>query len=224
MNGAGDRLHDACAPEVWLEANLAEITRYCQRLLGSAVDADDAAQDTLVRAWQSFDRFESRSSLRSWLYRIATNVCIDAHRGRYRRAEPIDLSLARIPAASVVQPGDDPADLAVSRDSVRLALVAALIHLPQRQRAVLILRDVLSWSAAEVADRLGVSVAAVNSTLQRARASVGARAPAASTPSHLEDDRGRLLARYLDAFEHYDVDALVEGLCDDAGVAARQSC
>src|SRR6476646_10346077 len=165
------------------EQHRVELTGYCYRMLGSAFEAEDAVQDTMVRAWRAIDRFEGRSSLRSWLYRIATNVCFDALDGRQRRARPLDLGPARpavapaggmlpeatwvtpIPDAAVLAPASDPAELAVARDSIRLAFIAALQHLPPRQRAVLILREVLAWPAAEVASLLDTSVASVNSAL-----------------------------------------------------------
>lgn len=218
-----------------------ELTGYCYRMLGSVFDADDAVQETLVRAWQALDRFEHRSSVRSWLYRIATNVCLDSLRGRQRRALPMDLS-APVPAstppgqprseatwlgpiADQVVAGEelDPGARAVqreSRESVRLAFVAALQHLPPRQRAVLILREVLCWSAAEVADLLDTSVASVNSALQRARATLDARLVTrpASAGSLGEAERA-LLARYVEVFERYDIDALVSLVHEDASIS-----
>lgn len=212
-----------------------ELTGYCYRMLGSVFDAEDAVQETMVRAWRGLADFEGRSAVRSWLYRIATNVCLDQLAGRQRRALPMDLagspyppveaSLAGRRAASAwvepvldrqVLPEDgDPAEQAVARESVRLAFVAALQHLPPKQRAVLILREVLRWKADEVAELLDTTVASVNSALQRARATladVGGR-PA---PRTLDDDDRALLARYLDAFERYDIDAFVQLLHEDA--------
>jgi RNA polymerase sigma-70 factor (ECF subfamily) len=212
-----------------------ELTGYCYRMLGSAFDADDAVQETLVRAWRGLQGFEGRSAMRSWLYRIATNVCLDQLSGRQRRALPMDLSgspwppvehslAARRPRTAWVEPildrqvlpeDSDPAERVVARESIRLAFVAALQHLPPRQRAVLLLRDVLRWKADEVADLLDTTTAGVNSALQRARATL-ATAGAAPQPQPLDDGARALLARYVDAFERYDVDALVRLLRDDA--------
>ncbi len=212
-----------------------ELTGYCYRMLGSIVDAEDAVQDTMVRAWRGLADFEGRSALRSWLYRIATNVCLDQLNGRQRRALPMDLagdpyppvvaSLAgRRPASAWVEPvldrqvlaeDGDPAEQAVARESVRLAFVAALQHLPPRQRAVLILREVLRWKADEVAVLLDTTVASVNSALQRARATL-ADLGGRPAPRALDDDARGLLARYLDAFERYDIEAFVQLLHEDA--------
>ena len=158
----------------FLEVHRVAITWYCQRLLGSAVDADDAAQETMVRAWQALHRFEGRSSIRSWLYRIATNVCVDVYKRRRRRPELLDLSSDGIPAPASDEVAADPAEVLVRRESVRHALVVAF-GLPPRQRTVLMLREVHRLSAAEVAEMTGMSVAAVNSSLQRARASLQLR-------------------------------------------------
>ncbi|MEX0659025.1 MAG: RNA polymerase subunit sigma-70 [Egibacteraceae bacterium] len=208
-----------------LEPYRLELTGYCYRMLGSAFDAEDAAQEALVRGWRAMDRFEGRSTVRTWLYRIATNVCLDMADTRRRRARPMDLGpsstvaearLVTRPEATWVEPvpdhrvlalGDDPADLAVARDSVRLALIAALQHLPPRQRAVLILRDVLRWQAAEVAELLDTSLASVNSALQRARASLAAQnLTATEARQPLDEEQRTLLDRYVDAFERYDID------------------
>jgi RNA polymerase sigma-70 factor (ECF subfamily) len=216
-----------------LEVYRRELTGYCYRMLGSAAEAEDAVQDTLLRAWQAAGRFEGRSSVRSWLYRIATNVCLDMLRGRGRRARPMDLgpamppeesSLARmLPEHSWVSPiadarvlpeNGDPAEIAVARETIRLAFVTALQHLPPRQRAVLILCEVLRWQAAETAGLLGCSVAAVNSALQRARATLATAPGGAAAPAR--EPEGALLARYVDAFERYDIDALVALLASDA--------
>src|SRR3954464_4015306 len=216
-----------------LERHRIELTAYCYRMLGSAFEAEDAVQDTLVRAWRGLDRFEGRSAVRSWLYRIATNVCFDMLKGRQRRARPMDLGPARsadhpvgstlpeatwvepIPDGSVLPAGADPADVAVARDSVRLAFVATLQHLPPRQRAVLILREVLSWRASEVAELLDTTVASVNSALQRARATL-ATSELAEREETLDDAQQALLERYVDAFERYDMDALTALLHEDA--------
>ena len=217
-----------------LEDYRAELTGYCYRMLGSAFDAEDAVQETLVRAWRALDRFEGRAALRSWLYRIATNVCLDMLNGRQKRALPMDMGPASSADSSLgaalsdgawVEPmpdsrlepaGGDPADLAVTRESIRLAFVAALQHLPPRQRAVLILREVLSWRANEVADLLETSVASVNSALQRARATLSASDVATSASEPLDDAKKALLARYVEAFERYDLDSLTSLLQEDA--------
>jgi RNA polymerase sigma-70 factor (ECF subfamily) len=221
------------SPEEMLEQHRVELTGYCYRMLGSAFDADDAVQETLVRAWQGFERFEGRSSVRAWLYRIATNVCLDVMRGRQRRALPVDLTPAStagttrgpaLPEATWVRPipdslalsaGADPAELATGRDSIRLAFVAALQHLPPRQRAVLILRDVLRFRADEVADLLDSTLASVNGSLRRARVTLATAAPAAPVPAPAPVDPA-LLARYVDAFERDDIEALVALLHDEA--------
>jgi RNA polymerase sigma-70 factor, ECF subfamily len=212
-----------------------ELTGYCYRMLGSSFDAEDAVQETLVRAWRGLGDFEGRSALRSWLYRIATNVCLDQLSGRQRRALPMDLSgspwqpvehsLAnRRPGTAWVEPvldrqvlpdDGDPAERAIAKESIRLAFVAALQHLPPRQRAVLILREVLRWKADEVAQLLETTVASVNSALQRARATLAASG-GAPEPRPLDADDRELLSRYVDAFERYDIDAFVRLLHDDA--------
>jgi RNA polymerase sigma-70 factor (ECF subfamily) len=233
--GQDAALPDAGALEGQLEDHRVELTAYCYRMLGSAFEAEDAVQDTLVRAWRSLDRFEGRAALRSWLYRIATNVCFDMLSGRERRARPMDLGPAvtadnalgaalpettwilPIPDSRVVPVGGDPAALAELRESIRLAFVAALQHLPPRQRAVLILREVLQWQATEVAELLGTSVASVNSALQRARSTIAAKEVVSTeAPEPMDDERRALLARYVDAFERYDMDSLTSLLHDDA--------
>jgi RNA polymerase sigma-70 factor (ECF subfamily) len=209
--------------EQGLEQHRSELTAYCYRMLGSPFEAEDAVQDTFIRAWRGFDRFEGRAALRSWLYKIATNVCLDMLKGRERRARPMDLGPAQEPVlenlhvrpeATWILPLPDPADLVVERESVRLALVAALQHLPPRQRATLILCEVLRWQATEVAELLETSVASVNSALQRARATLGERDVTAEAPLG-RDDRD-LLERYVAAFEAYDVDALTALIRKDA--------
>ncbi|WP_329282263.1 sigma-70 family RNA polymerase sigma factor [Streptomyces sp. NBC_00691] len=212
-----------------------ELTGYCYRMLGSSFEAEDAVQDTMVRAWKAIDSFEGRSSLRSWLYRIATNVCLDALNAGNRRARPMDLTsptpvaqaqlvkqpeitwLEPVPDGRVLPSVADPAETAVSRETVRLAFVAALQHLPPKQRAVLILREVLAWKASEVAELLDTSVASVNSALQRARATLAEQAPAASdTANPLDEEQKALLERYVAAFEGYDMKALTALLHEDA--------
>jgi RNA polymerase sigma-70 factor (ECF subfamily) len=201
-------------------------------MLGSAAEADDPVQETLVRAWRSSDRFEGRSSLRAWLYRIATRVCLDALSDRARRARPTDLGppgsvdapltapprshwIDPVPDASAVPADSDPSEQAALRQSIRLAFVAAVQRLPPRQRAALLLADVLGWSAAEIAGAVGTSVPAVNSALQRARATLSALDLGDERPALSAADRA-LIERYVDAFERYDMDALTALLHEDA--------
>jgi RNA polymerase sigma-70 factor (ECF subfamily) len=222
-----------------LESYRRQLTAYCYRMLGSPHDAEDAVQDTLMRAWRGLGGFEDRAGLRPWLYRIATNVCLDMLKGRGRRALPMDIAPATTgrgwepshelalgtprPEATWVQPipdhlvscPGDPGDVAVSRESIRLAFIAALQHLVPRQRAVLILRDVLSWRAHEVAELLETSEDAVNSTLRRARSVLEATNLDAVPTEPTEVER-ELLDRYIEAFERYDVDSLVALLHEDA--------
>ncbi len=217
-----------------LEEYRRELTGYCYRMLGSGFEADDAVQETMLRAWRSADRFEGRSSVRSWLYRIATNVCLDMLRGRQRRARPMELGPSSAPDPSLlgeqlpehlwvspiaddrVLPAEaDPAVVVEARDTIRLAFVTALQHLPPRQRAALILCEVLRWQATEAADLLGTSVPAVNSALQRARATL-ASLPEQERPADIRDDHADLLDKYVDAFERYDMTALVSLLHEDA--------
>ncbi|MGH2788776.1 MAG: sigma-70 family RNA polymerase sigma factor [Actinomycetota bacterium] len=221
--------------ELQLERRRGELTAYCYRMLGSTFEAEDAVQETFMRAWRGFDSFEGRAELSTWLYKIATNVCLDVLRGMGRRARPIDLGPAgtadsplgeRLPEATWIEPipdshithaGGDPATTVEMRDSIRLAFVAALQHLAPKQRAVLILRDVLRWKAREVADLLGTSVAGVNSALQRARATLANAEVDAGGPREPLDERTEmLLALYVDAFERYDMDALTSVLHRDA--------
>jgi RNA polymerase sigma-70 factor, ECF subfamily len=215
-----------------LEQYRRELTGYAYRMLGSSFEAEDAVQETMLRAWRNLDKFEGRSSLRSWLYRIATNVCMDLLGARERRARPMDLGPAREPVAAnlntlpevtwiepvpdaMVSPEGDPAEVAVEHDTIRLAFVAALQHLPPRQRAVLILAEVLRWKASEVAELLETSVASVNSALQRARATLE-EANVAEASDELGEEERDLLARYVAAFEAYDMEALTAVIHEDA--------
>ncbi len=207
-----------------VEQYQSELTGYCYRMLGSPFDAEDAVQETLVRAWRSIDRFEGRASLRSWLYRIATNVCLDMLAAGKRRARPMDFGPARepvvenlneLPEVTWIEPTPDPADVTVERETIRLAFVAALQHLPPRQRAVLILCEVLRWQATEVAELLSSSVASVNSALQRARATM-ATANVQTVDARPSDVDRELLERYVAAFEAYDIEALTELIHEDA--------
>jgi len=216
-----------------LEQYRRELTGYCYRMMGSVFEADDAVQETMVRAWKAMDSFEGRSAVRSWLYRIATNACLDMLRGRQRRALAMDLGPAGrsdafhwrtreenawvtpIPDSRVLPEAGDPAQLVESRETVRLAFVTALQHLPARQRAVLILREVLRWQATEVAELLDTTVASVNSALQRARATLGTLDTGADHSTPVTEDQKALLERYVDAFERYDISSLVSLLRDD---------
>ena len=212
-----------------------ELLAYCYRMLGSVHDAEDLVQETYLRAWRAYDRFEGRSSLRTWLYRIATNACLTALEGRGRRPLPSGLGspssdptgelaqspelpwLEPIPDTMVSAAPDDPAAIVTSRESIRLALITALQHLPPRQRTVLIMRDVLGWRAAEVAEMLGVTTIAVNSMLQRARAQIGELAPAEDEVTEpVRAEQRELLDRYVAAFQNYDTAALVTLFSADA--------
>jgi RNA polymerase sigma-70 factor, ECF subfamily len=215
-----------------LEQYRRELTGYCYRMMGSVFEADDAVQETMVRAWKNMDTFEGRSAVRSWMYRIATNVCLDMLRGRQRRALAMDLGpvgkadafngktrdesawVTPIPDSRVLPQDGDPAQLVESRESVKLAFVTALQHLPARQRAVLILREVLRWQATEVAELLDTTVASVNSALQRARATLATR-DTGDSQTPVSGDQRELLERYVDAFERYDISSLVSLLRDD---------
>ncbi len=216
-----------------LETHRPALTGHCYRMLGSAFDAEDAVQDTMVRAWRGLDRFDGRASLRTWLYRIATNVCLDALAARARRVRPMEEGAAGsvddalevrprthwlepIPDARVLPAAADPFELTALRQSTRLAFVAALQHLPPRQRAALLLVEVVGLSAAEVAECLSMSVAAVNSAIQRARATLARRDAQDDAAGPLTGAQAALLDRYVEAFQRYDVDGLVALLREDA--------
>jgi RNA polymerase sigma-70 factor (ECF subfamily) len=217
-----------------LEHHRRELTGYCYRMLGSPFEAEDAVQETFLRAWRGYDRFEGRAAFRSWLYRIATNVCLDMSTARSRRARPMDLGPAVAPVLEnlntrpeetwiepipfgMVATDADPAEMVQSHESIRLALVAALQHLPARQRAVLILCEVLRWKASEVAELLDMSTAAVNSALQRARATLEATGMTLEeSPGTIDPEQRELLARYVEAFQSYDIDALTAVIQEDA--------
>jgi RNA polymerase sigma-70 factor, ECF subfamily len=235
MSGPMPTTEAAPAAPLWETSNLEHqleehriaLTAHCGRLLGSSFEAEDAVQETFVRAWRAFDRFEGRASVRTWLHRIATNVCFDMRDAPQRRARPVDFASWQTPgpqpgAASsgneLARPfvgchasrvGDDPAEQAVTGEAIHRAFVAALVHLPPRQRSVLVLREVLRWNATEVAELLGTTVASVNSTLQRARSNVADRRCAADRRQPLDEEQRPLLRHCLDAFERYDVDSLV---------------
>ncbi|MEU5319351.1 sigma-70 family RNA polymerase sigma factor [Streptomyces sp. NPDC021056] len=223
--------------DVRLEKHRVELTGYCYRMLGSSFEAEDAVQDTMVRAWRNYEKFEGRSSLRSWLYRIATNVCLDMLTAGNKRARPMDLTdstplaqaalsprpdhtwLEPMPDARILPTVEDPAEAAVAKESVRLAFMAALQQLPPKQRAVLILREVLAWKASEVAELLDTTVASVNSALQRARATLAEReghGADATVSDPLDEEQQKLLDRYMAAFEGYDMTALTALLHEDA--------
>ncbi|HET6715068.1 MAG TPA: sigma-70 family RNA polymerase sigma factor [Actinomycetota bacterium] len=219
-----------------LEEHRRELTAYAYRMLGSAFEAEDAVQETMLRAWRGYERFEGRAALRSWLYRITTNICLDMLSGKERRARPMDLGPAKAAEASnlgdplpeatwilpvpddrVLPTDGDPAAVAEARETIRIAFIAALQHLPPKQRAVLVLRDVFRWKASEVAELLDTSVASVNSALQRAHATLGAAGISDAAPLRpLDDEQRSLLERYVDAFERYDMDSLTSLLRDDA--------
>jgi RNA polymerase sigma-70 factor (ECF subfamily) len=216
-----------------LAAHRTELTGFCYRMLGSGSEAEDAVQEAMVRAWRAIDQFEGRSSLRSWLYRIANNVCIDMMRSPQRRARPMEMGpssnnadavlgeplgehafVQPVPDERVISLDGDPADVAAARESIRLAFVAALQRLPARQRSALILCEVLKWQATEVAELLETSVASVNSALQRARATL-AEAEGQPLDPAVGPEQQELLASYVDAFERYDIPKLVGLLRDD---------
>jgi RNA polymerase sigma-70 factor (ECF subfamily) len=217
-----------------LELHRPALTAHCYRMLGSAFEAEDAIQETFIRAWRAYDRFEGRAALRSWLYRIATNVCLDMLDGRGRRAMPMGLAgpsagdsdlgdalpevtwLTPLPDSGVTPEAADPAEVVTTRESVRLAFIAALQHLQPQPRAVLLLRDVLGWHADEVADALETTPTAVHSMLRRARRTMAERDTARDGGTSLGESEWQLVARYVDAFQRYDVDALVALLRHDA--------
>ena len=232
--------HETAAPgspelEAQLEQHRRELTAYAYRMLGSTFEAEDAVQEAMLRAWRSYEGFEGRAQLRSWLYRITTNVCLDTLNGNERRVRPMDLGPAQsadtalpdplpevtwiepMPDGRVMPTNGDPAEVAELRESIKLAFVAALQHLPAKQRAVLILREVLRWKADEVAELLDTTVQSVNSALQRARAGIEASGAASETRAEqMDEEHQALLARYVEAFESYDMDALTSLLREDA--------
>ncbi len=215
------------------EQHRRELLGYCYRMLGTPFDAEDAVQETMLRAWRGIERFEGRAALRSWLYRIATNVCLDSLSARGRRARPTDLGPAGEPVAenlnvpteiTWIEPipdslvaGSDPAEQTMARETLRLAFIAALQRLPARQRAALILCEVFRWKANEAAELLETSVPSINSALQRARATLEAsEVSSTDQPATIEADQRELLARYVAAFEAYDIDALTALIREDA--------
>ncbi len=219
------------APVDQFEQHRTALTGHCYRMLGSIADADDAVQETMLRAWRASDSFDGRAALRTWLYRIATNVCLDQLSSKERRFRPmsnspagtVDTELIQLPRTHWLEPvpdaralpaDADPAERAILKQSIRLAFVAALQHLPPRQRAILLLMEVLGFSAADVAESLAISAAAVNSALQRARVTLAVRHT--EVPAELSASQEKLLDRYVDAFHAYDVDALVSLLHEDA--------
>ena len=228
-------LHAAAPPSHDLELHRAALLGHCYRMLGSVVDAEDAVQETMLRAWKALPAFDGRSALRTWLYRIATNVCLDERTARMKRMRPTDEGaritvetvpvplperprthwLEPVPDMAALPADADPAERAVLKESIRLAFVAALQHLPPRQRAGLLLTEVLGWSAAEVASALDTTVASVNSAVQRARATLQAR-PDVQRAAPLPAEQSALLERFVDAFHRYDVDALTALLQHDA--------
>jgi RNA polymerase sigma-70 factor, ECF subfamily len=220
--GSTEAVHQSGAAAE-LEEYRRELTAYCYRMLGSAADAEDAVQETMIRAWRSLEKFEGRSALRSWVYRIATNVCFDALNSSKKRARPMDLAgpgeplfenLRELPEVTWLTPLPTPDEAAEQRDTLRLAFVAALQHLPPKQRAALILCEVLQWQASEAAQLLETSVASINSALQRARATLATADLAA--PAELDAEARALLDRYVAAFEAYDIDRLTGLIHEDA--------
>ena len=218
-----------------LESYRKALTGYCYRMIGSGAEAEDAVQETMVRAWKSADKLQDRAALKAWLFRIANNVCLDMLGSAQRRATPMDMGpssdadaplgamladsawVRPIADAKVLEPTADPAELAAEKETLRLAFVAALQHLPAKQRAVLILREVLRWQASEVAELLDTSVAGVNSALQRARATIEELHLDQSGVADVDEaEQKALLAKYVKAFEAYDMAALTALLKDDA--------
>jgi len=216
-----------------LDAHRADLVGYCYRMLASPFEAEDAVQETMLRAWKAHDRFEGRAAMRTWLHRIATNVCLDMLRAKQHRARPMDLGPARepieanlkiLPEVTWIEPipdtlvasDPDPEQSAMVKESVRLAFVAALQHLPAKQRATLILCEVMSWKAAEVAELLEMSVASVNSALQRARATLKTGGLDEGRALIVDDRKRDMLKRYVEAFERYDVDLLTKVIREDA--------
>ena len=216
-----------------LDAHRADLVGYCYRMLASPFEAEDAVQETMLRAWKAYDKFEGRAALRTWLHRIATNVCLDMLRSKQHRARPMDLGPARepieanlktLPEVTWIEPIPDtlvasdqgPEQSAMAKESVRLAFVAALQHLPAKQRAALILCEVMSWKAAEVAELLEMSVAGVNSALQRARATLKTGDVDESRATIVDEKKRDMLKRYVEAFERYDVSLLTDVIRADA--------
>jgi RNA polymerase sigma-70 factor (ECF subfamily) len=220
--------------EAELESHRRALTGYCYRMIGSGAEAEDAVQETMVRAWRAADKLQERGALKAWLFKIAGNVCLDMLQSSQRRAQPMDMGPAGsadtplgpqladsvfvrpIADAKVLPEDGDPAELAAEKETLRLAFVAALQHLPPRQRAVLILREVLRWQASEVAELLDTSVASVNSALQRDRATLEELQLDTSGPATVEGDQRELLSNYVKAFESWDMTGLVALLKDDA--------
>jgi RNA polymerase sigma-70 factor (ECF subfamily) len=216
-----------------LDAHRTDLVGYCYRMLASPFEAEDAVQETMLRAWKAYDKFEGRAAMRTWLHRIATNVCLDMLRSKQHRARPMDLGPARepieanlrtLPEVTWIEPipdtlvasDPDPEQSAMVKESVRLAFVAALQHLPAKQRAALILCEVMSWKAAEVAELLEMSVASVNSALQRARATLKTGDLDEGRASIIDDDKRDMLKRYVEAFERYDINLLTKVIREDA--------
>ena len=217
-----------------LEVHRPALTGHCYRMLGSVFDADDAVQETMIRAWRAWGRFDGRSSIGTWLYRIATNVCLDELKDRGRRAHPVEEGAPGVPSIeylaqkpdncwvepmlnSAILPAEaDPAERLILRQSIQLAFIAALQHLAPKQRAALLLTEVLGFSASEAASMLDLSVASLNSALQRARAALQKRND--GEPRELTAAEEGLVARYMSAFESYDIDGLTALMRQDATI------